>query len=241
MSKAIHMCGESEVHLGECSDCSQLEQRVEVVEDKLDTIQEGAEVNVQSDWNETDPTSDSYIRNKPSITVEVDSELSPTSTNPVENRVITQALANIDVGYSCEETSETLTSETVNASESMEDAYLGAFQYSEPITADNLTVTFQGTDYVCSKNSVQGVPTYGAAIDPQAGVDFSTYPFCVVSIRAVDPNGDNLFYVGNQGQYAVTLAVEDTVIETSECFDRARGYSCHNTYTLLFDETVGGK
>lgn len=32
---------------------------------KLDNIQAGAEVNVQSNWNETDSTSDSYIQNKP--------------------------------------------------------------------------------------------------------------------------------------------------------------------------------
>lgn len=34
---------------------------------KLDGIQSGAEANVQSDWNESDPSSDSYIKNKPSI------------------------------------------------------------------------------------------------------------------------------------------------------------------------------
>jgi len=32
---------------------------------KLDSIEEGAEVNVQSDWNETDPDSDAFILNKP--------------------------------------------------------------------------------------------------------------------------------------------------------------------------------
>lgn len=35
--------------------------------DKLSGIQNGAEVNVQSDWNETDSSSDSYIKNKPII------------------------------------------------------------------------------------------------------------------------------------------------------------------------------
>lgn len=35
---------------------------------KLAGIAAGAEVNVQSDWNETDPNSDAYILNKPSIT-----------------------------------------------------------------------------------------------------------------------------------------------------------------------------
>lgn len=35
---------------------------------KLDGIAAGAEANVQSDWNETDNTSDSYILNKPAVT-----------------------------------------------------------------------------------------------------------------------------------------------------------------------------
>ena len=34
---------------------------------KLNSIEAGAEVNVQSDWNETDTTSDAYIKNKPNI------------------------------------------------------------------------------------------------------------------------------------------------------------------------------
>lgn len=32
---------------------------------KLDTIEEGAEVNVQSDWDETDTAEDEYVQNKP--------------------------------------------------------------------------------------------------------------------------------------------------------------------------------
>jgi hypothetical protein len=37
--------------------------------EKLDGIAIGAEVNVQSDWNETDSESDAYIKNKPSNNV----------------------------------------------------------------------------------------------------------------------------------------------------------------------------
>ena len=34
---------------------------------KLNGIATGAEVNVQSDWNVTDTTSDAYIKNEPTI------------------------------------------------------------------------------------------------------------------------------------------------------------------------------
>lgn len=49
---------------------------------------------VQADWDETDETSPSFIKNKPTIPagVAVDSSLSETSENPVQNKVITAAL-----------------------------------------------------------------------------------------------------------------------------------------------------
>lgn len=53
-----------------------------------------AEANVQADWNEADTSSDAYIKNKPSIPagVTVDAELSDTSANPVQNKVVKAAL-----------------------------------------------------------------------------------------------------------------------------------------------------
>ena len=52
-------------------------------------------MNVQSDWNQSDSTADDYIKNKPNIPagVIVDSALSSTSTNPVQNKVINTALS----------------------------------------------------------------------------------------------------------------------------------------------------
>ena len=51
---------------------------------------------IQSDWNQTDSASADYIKNKPNIPagVIVDSALSTTSENPVQNKVITTALGN---------------------------------------------------------------------------------------------------------------------------------------------------
>lgn len=51
---------------------------------------------VQSDWNETDTTSASYIKNKPNIPsgVIVDAELSDTSENAIQNKTVKAALDN---------------------------------------------------------------------------------------------------------------------------------------------------
>lgn len=53
---------------------------------KLAGIQSGAEVNVQSDWNQTDSTADDFIKNKPTIPTQL-SQLSGDSTH----RVVTDA------------------------------------------------------------------------------------------------------------------------------------------------------
>lgn len=50
---------------------------------------------VQADWNETDETNPSFIKNKPTIPSipTVDDELSETSENSIQNKVVTAALA----------------------------------------------------------------------------------------------------------------------------------------------------
>lgn len=77
---------------------------------KLAGIAEGAEVNVQSDWNAT--SGDAFIKNKPTLAnvatsgsyndlsnkptipsaITIDSSLNSTSTNPVQNKVVKSAL-----------------------------------------------------------------------------------------------------------------------------------------------------
>ena len=44
----------------------QILNHMKALRNKLETIEEGAEINVQSDWNNNNEQSDSYIKNKPS-------------------------------------------------------------------------------------------------------------------------------------------------------------------------------
>lgn len=48
---------------------------------KLNTVSYNAEQNVQADWDETDPSSDAYIRNKPSQSVQVQADWNETNTS----------------------------------------------------------------------------------------------------------------------------------------------------------------
>jgi hypothetical protein len=52
---------------------------------------------IQADWNQTNSEAKDFIKNKPNVPegVIVDTELSKTSTNPVQNKVITEALENV--------------------------------------------------------------------------------------------------------------------------------------------------
>lgn len=63
------------------------------LQDYLDSIGTDAIKTLQSDWNETDPNSQAYIKNKPDVSgFKVDDELNSDSTNPVQNKVINSAL-----------------------------------------------------------------------------------------------------------------------------------------------------
>ena len=44
----------------------QILNHMKVLRNKLETIEEGAEINVQPDWNNNNEQSDSHIKNKPS-------------------------------------------------------------------------------------------------------------------------------------------------------------------------------
>lgn len=65
-------CGNKPLTTPECSpDCEEaierLNNQVSDITDKLNTIEEGAEVNQQADWDEDNPENDSYIQNKPNV------------------------------------------------------------------------------------------------------------------------------------------------------------------------------
>ena len=59
--------------------------------EKLSGIESGAEVNVQSDWEESDETKDSFIKNKPKI----DQSYLPDSANAQSGKAVAEALAQL--------------------------------------------------------------------------------------------------------------------------------------------------
>lgn len=79
-------------------DVSSLSSADEWIAEKLNTIEEGAEVNVQSDWEQNDTEHDSYIKNKPEHLV-IDSQYVHTDNNYTneDKEKLNNTLSNEDI------------------------------------------------------------------------------------------------------------------------------------------------
>lgn len=71
-------------------DISGVSGRLSTAETKLDTIETGAEVNVQSDWTENDSTDDQYIKNKPTLGTASSLDQTQVSTGPTDEGKVTK-------------------------------------------------------------------------------------------------------------------------------------------------------
>ena len=92
------------------SDLSNSNQRIKDLENNVDTWN-AAEANVQSDWNESDTTSDAYILNKPDLTniIETTSQFDYTVGDTTNQLTIAQLVAKV---AELEATIQTLTAST---------------------------------------------------------------------------------------------------------------------------------
>ena len=92
------------------SDLSNSNQRIEELESNVDAWN-AAEANVQSDWNESDMTSDAYILNKPDLTnmIETTSQFDYTVGDTTNQLTIAQLVAKV---AELEATIQTLTAST---------------------------------------------------------------------------------------------------------------------------------
>lgn len=152
--------------------------------------------------------------------------------NRLEGGVEEALSKDCDKGYSCTEGWVTLTDESVTTVLPEGHDYPEAqLAYSTPIDSETIKVTFNGTEYTCQKNEQGG---YGALWNG-ASLDWSEYPF---SIGYDTDFNANLIFTETAGTYQVKIEVYGETVETSECFDKARGYSCIESVTTYIDETV---
>ena len=139
-----------------------------------------------------------------------------------------------DCGFECEDGWVTLTEESVTTAEveSGSGIYVGDLSYSQLIDADAIRVTFNGTEYICSNVTEEDGGLYGAADG------WSTYPFLLESDS--NPYGASTSLETEvAGTYTVKIEVAGgTVVTTTPCFDKARGYWCEDEIVTLTEESV---
>lgn len=160
---------------------------------KLAGIASGAEVNVQSDWSVTDTTSDAYIKNKPSLAAvatsgkysdlsgrpTVDSAISTSSTNAVQNKAITAA---VNAKYTKPSTgipSSDLSS-GVQGSLAKADSALQSFTETDPVFTASAAASIKSSDIsnwnskTSNVGTITGIKMNGASKGTSGVVDLGT-------------------------------------------------------------------
>lgn len=137
----------------------------------------------------------------------------------------------IDLGYSCTETTTLLTDESVTTVQG-DFGNIASLSYSTPIDADTIKVTFDGTEYVCNK--IVGERSYGYGGMGERGPDFSEYPFAIIPYF---DEGFNRIFTETAGTYQVKIEAISLSVMTTPCFEKAveavSGGGCKETVTLL--------
>ena len=125
--------------------------------------------------------------------------------------ITAEKLNKMDNGWSIENTQ--LFSETVTtvAQEWGNDAQ---FSYDQFINSDVITVTFNGTDYECSRLDFGG-GYFGYGGMTETDPDFSQYPFAIGSYDS----GYNFIYTQSVGTYSVAVSAMSAVVSSD--FEKA--------------------
>lgn len=123
--------------------------------------------------------------------------------------ITAEKLNRCDNGWSVSSTQ--LFSETVTTSGSS--MYTAVLAYSQPIDANTITVTFDSTEYECSRIDAFNQYYYGGFTEQ--GPVFTDYPFCIASGIGFD----NEVYTETAGTY--TVAAVASSLQTSAGFSAA--------------------
>ena len=109
--------------------------------------------------------------------------------------------------------------ETVLTNESVTTTDQGGFNFAplsyEPrITADTITVIFDGIEYTCALIIETNSTAYGGY--SSEGPDYTVYPFCILS-----SSSGNELYTSTEGTHSIEIKTVIEDVETSEGFDKA--------------------
>ena len=138
--------------------------------------------------------------------------------------ITAEKMNKMDNGWGVQTSGGVLFNETVTTVDDGGIAW-GELQYSEQITADTVTITFNNVEYVCNRvESDPGVFAYGGLVD--ADIDFSTFPFVIFS----DPSANEIA-TENAGAFTIKAEATTSTIEVSDSFSQACN-ACVDTSTM---------
>lgn len=221
---------------------------------KLSGIATGAQKNVQADWNAT--SGDAFIKNKPTIP-SVDATLSATSVNPVQNKIIANALdSKVDAvagkGLSTMDYDTTvgdliitvLGNETVT-----QEQYNTIYNYLSSNTEDNKNIPFsKGTTGVQLINIIGGVDTNSISIAVVCTVEtiFYCYVIEITSDLKVSIATKSNYILAEEGKIGLLAMAENetgSIQETISLLTKGTGnkyLADDGTYkSAVVDTTVG--
>lgn len=179
---------------------------------KLTGIEIGAQVNVQSDWNETNVLSDAYILNKPTIP-DITGKADKVSSAVEGNFASLDSNGNLeDSGYSYTDCLNELSDQYAPATESSElepgDTFEEAFGKLEKTITDNEYVTAQAlNDLNTNKQDTLESGTNIKTINGESilgGGDFNVTGDCIAYPSfEIDSNGHLIMSGGQQGLFTL--------------------------------------
>lgn len=111
--------------------------------------------------------------------------------------------------------------------------YRAELNYQNEITADVITVIFNGTTYTVPKD-LDG--DYGLTALMSSGSSTGNYPFCIAR-----ESGTNYVYVNvdvYENHNPFTIKIMEESVSTTPCFEKARGYWCEEGMVTLTEESV---
>ena len=124
-----------------------------------------------------------------------------------------------DAGFECTESRNTLTDETVTTVKPSGfplDFGDGELSYTSLIDAESIIVTFDGTEYSCTRRGdIDLGYEYGAQNEPPSP-DWTNYPFSILSV-----SGSNSIITQVAGTHTIKIETITSSAITTECFEKA--------------------
>ena len=133
--------------------------------DKLDDIEDGAQANVQSDWNETDTAADDYIKNKPFVYTQITVGSNKVAATVLKDNVTFVAGTNIEI--TANTTTKTITFNSVELDEIPIDDIDALFDEEETDVREYTITTNSAGGSTLSIQTVDKSESTGTEIDQE--------------------------------------------------------------------------